>query len=146
MQNKNIAISIIIAGLIIGGTIFFSSQKNNQVTTTNQQGNSLNPQKGILSPSNNVSIENGVQIITLQAKGGYQPRQSVAKAGIPTIIRFNTSNTFDCSRTVRIPSLNYSKTLPQTGNTDVNLNSPSAGLFRGSCGMGMYPFEIDFQD
>ena len=96
-------------------------------------------------PSSNVSFVNSVQIITLQVKGGYSPRQSVAQAGIPTVIRFVTNNTFDCSISIRLPSLNISQYLPQTGSTDINISTQSAGTFRGSCGMGMYPFEVEFK-
>ena len=95
--------------------------------------------------SSNVSFEKGIQIITLQVKGGYQPEHSVAQTGIPTVIRFETTGTFDCSSSIRIPSLNLSQYLPQTGSTDINIGTQSAGTFRGSCGMGMYPFEVDFQ-
>jgi len=94
---------------------------------------------------NNVSIVDGVQIIEIRAKGGYQPRVSVAKAGIPTILRFNTKGTFDCSSAVRIPSLDIEKILPPSGATDITLGEQGAGTLQGSCGMGMYPFEIEFQ-
>jgi plastocyanin domain-containing protein len=93
----------------------------------------------------NVSIVDGVQIITINARGGYQPRNSVAKSGIPTVVRFVTNNTYDCSSFVRFPSLNLLKTLPPTGTTEVNIGSQQAISLKGSCGMGMYPFQIDFK-
>lgn len=95
--------------------------------------------------ANNVSIEDGQQVITIDAKGGYSPRVSTAKAGIPTIIRFRTSGTFDCSSSVRIPSMNVRKFLPSTGTTDIAIASPQAGPLIGMCGMGMYPFQVNFQ-
>lgn len=95
--------------------------------------------------ANNMTIENGVQIIGINAKGGYQPRTSIAKAGMPTIIRFNTSGTFDCSAAVRIPSLGISRTLPFNGKTDIDVGTPNAVTLKGSCGMGMYRFEVDFR-
>ena len=96
--------------------------------------------------ANNVSIVDGKQIIEIRAKGGYFPRTSVARAGIPTIIRFNTAGTFDCSSFVRIPSMNITKSLAQSGVTDIDLGSPTATNLQGMCGMGMYPFEIDFRN
>ena len=95
--------------------------------------------------SNNVSIENGIQIIKLETKGGYEPGHSTAKAGLPTVIRFDTNGTYDCSVSIRIPEINVSKILPQTGSTDINIGTSTPGLFKGTCGMGMYPFEVDFQ-
>ncbi len=130
---KGIIISIIIALALVGVTAWLVPK------------GSGNPDSSTVNSNNNVSIVEGKQIIELQTKGGYQPRKSVAKAGIPTVIRFKTNGTFDCSASVRIPSLNVSKFLPQTGNTDIDIGSPEIGLFRGSCGMGMYPFEIDFR-
>jgi len=130
---KGIIISIIIALTLVGGVAIFSPN-NSQVGNTNSS-----------IFENNVSIVDGVQIIELQAKGGYQPRKTIAKAGLPTVIRFDTNGTFDCSSSVRLPSLNISKFLPQTGSTEIDIGTQAVGLFRGSCGMGMYPFEIDFQ-
>ncbi len=95
--------------------------------------------------ADNVSIVDGVQIVEITAKGGYQPRSSVAKAGLPTVIRFNTSGTFDCSTALRIPSLGISRTLARNGNTDVDIGTSKAETLKGSCSMGMYRFEIDFQ-
>lgn len=150
-MDKTINISIIIAVIIIGGAIILSSPQsskapivilNNTGTTTNTR-EAENTPKDILSE--NVSVENSVQVIMLKAKGGYTPRQSVALAGVPTIIRFTTDGTFDCSLSVRIPSRNLSQFLPQTGTTDIDIGVQPAGLFRGSCGMGMYPFEVDFK-
>ena len=95
---------------------------------------------------NNVSVIDGKQIIDLAARGGYSPQKSVAKAGIPTILRFTTNGTYDCSSSVRIPAMNVSRNLALSGTTDIDLGNPKVGILRGSCGMGMYPFEIDFQN
>ncbi len=90
----------------------------------------------------NVSIVDGTQIIELRARGGYSPKLSVAKAGMPTVLRVNTEGTFDCSAAIRIPSLKVSKMLPANGSTDIDLGTLEAGSINGNCAMGMYPFEI----
>lgn len=127
---KATVISIIAAILLIGGAFVFS------------KGNS---KEDTVLPANNVSIIDGKQIIEIKAKGGYQPRKSVAKAGMPTILRFDTNGTFDCSSSVRIPSMNISKSLPQSGTTDIDIGSPELATLQGTCGMGMYPFEVEFK-
>jgi plastocyanin domain-containing protein len=96
-------------------------------------------------PANNVSIIDGVQIVEIQARGGYWPRKSIAKAGVPTVLRFDTKGTFDCSSSIRIPSMGVSKVLPQTGSTDIDLGEQATSTLSGSCGMGMYPFEVSFE-
>lgn len=123
-------ISILLAGVLITGAIIYSSTvaKNDGIKT-----------------ENNVQILNGTQIIEMNVFGGYNPQKSIAKAGIPTMVRFKTNNTFDCSSAIRIPSMNITKVLPQTGQTDISLGSPRVGTLQGFCGMGMYRFNIDFK-
>lgn len=128
-------VAIIIAGIIIGGTILLTSKGGLTSNTQTAQEENIH----------NVSIVDGKQIVEIKAKGGYSPRISVAKANMPTILRFDTNGTFDCSASVRIPSMNVSKILPNSGSTDIDLGNPKLGTLQGTCGMGMYPFEINFQ-
>lgn len=125
---KSIIYSILVAIMLIGGAFLIASKG----------GDNAGP------GGENVSIVDGKQIIVINAKGGYQPRKSIAKAGLPTVIRFDTKGTFDCSLSVRIPSMKISKFLPQTGSTDIDIGSSTAGTLNGSCSMGMYPFEVEF--
>lgn len=127
------AIFIIIAAVIVGGAIVLLKSAGNPSVSS---GGSVN----------NVSLVDGVQIVTITARGGYQPRISLAKAGMPTILRFETNGTFDCSSAVRIPSLNISRALPQRGSTDIDIGTQQAGVLNGMCGMGMYPFEVQFTE
>lgn len=126
---KFTVISIIIAVMLVGGALLISR--------TTDEGN--------FNAGNNVAIINGKQIINLRAKGGFTPLSSTAKAGVPTILKVNTRGTFDCSSVLRIPSMNVFKNLPPSGTTEIDLGSPKVGLLQGTCGMGMYPFEINFQ-
>lgn len=96
--------------------------------------------------ANNVSVVDGTQIVEIGAKGGYSPKRSVAKAGIPTILRMKTNGTFDCSGAVVIPSINYQENLPMSGSTDIKLPAQEKGkTIQGLCAMGMYSFEVDFE-
>ncbi len=130
---KSTLISILIAIALIGGAIWLSNKPS-------EGGGAVFP------AGKNVSMEDGKQIVEIQARGGYQPRKSVAKAGIPTTLRFNTNGTFDCSLALRIPSMGISKILPQSGATDIDLGIPQKGTLTGTCGMGMYYFQVDFQN
>ena len=128
MSSNKLAVSILVIAALFAGYIL--SVGKNELPT---------------APKNNVTIENGKQIIEVIAKGGYTPEKSIAKAGMSTVLRMVTDGTFDCSSSVRIPDLGISKGLPQTGTTDIDLGTPKAGVLHGSCGMGMYPFEVDFE-
>lgn len=124
---KATIVAVIVAVVIIGGAFMISKGGSKDVS------------------ANNVSMVDGKQVIEISAKGGYHPLKSVAKAGIPTVLRFDTNGTFDCSSSVRIPSMDISQTLPQTGTTDIDLGIPTVASIQGTCGMGMYRFTLDFQ-
>ena len=128
---KATIVSIIAAVVLIGGAFMLTEENSSSETNTN-------------ITQNNVTVVDGKQIIEIHAKGGYQPRKSIAKAGMPTVLRFDTSGTFDCSSSVRIPSMNISQVLPQTGSTDIDLGTQKVATLQGTCGMGMYPFEVNF--
>ncbi len=131
MKTKTTTISILIAGVFIGGAIMFGGQSASKNSS---------PQA-----VNNVSIVDGKQIITINAKGGYSPSITTAKADVPTILRVQTNGTYDCTSILRVPSIGYQKNLPPTGITDIELSPQEAGAkIQGMCGMGMYSFSIYF--
>jgi len=95
--------------------------------------------------ADNVSVVDGKQIITIDAKGGYFPRMTTAKAGLPTVIKMNTQGTFDCSSAITIPSIGYRSNLPPSGETLIEVPPQNAGTtLKGLCSMGMYNFSIQF--
>jgi plastocyanin domain-containing protein len=90
-------------------------------------------------------ISGNAQVIKVFAKNGYSPSKITAKADTETIIRIETNNTYDCSAALVIPSIKYSKFLPTSGTTDIQLLPQKAGTeIQASCSMGMYGFTIEF--
>ena len=93
-----------------------------------------------------VSIVDGTQVIAIDAKGGYAPRNTTAKANMPTTLNIKTNGTYDCSSSVSIPSLGYRTNLPPSGITPVEIPPQPAGTtINGVCAMGMYHFAVNFQ-
>ena len=132
MQTKTIVISIIVIAVFVGGGVWLSQGKNDSSTGTQQT-------------AGNVSMVDGKQVITINAKGGYSPKVTTAKAGIPTVIKMNTQSTFDCSSALNIPSLGISKNLTPSGETLIDVPLQNAGTtLQGLCSMGMYNFAINF--
>ncbi len=128
---KPILLGLLVSVVLVGTATLLFAQSNtiNTETTTN----------------NNVVTENGQQIISISAKGGYAPQLTVAQADLPTIIKVTTNGTFDCSSSLTIPSLNYHTTLPPTGETTIEIPPQAAGSkLQGLCSMGMYNFTITF--
>ena len=93
----------------------------------------------------NIKITDGVQYVTVDAKGGYLPKISTVQAGMPTKLIVATNGTYDCSAALVIRSIGFQKILPQTGKTEIDLGVGQAGdVINGVCGMGMYSFQIKF--
>jgi plastocyanin domain-containing protein len=129
MKTSTIIGATVVALALIGGAILLSKNPGN--------GNTASVQ-------NNVFVSQGKQIVEINARGGYSPKNNTATAGMPTLLRLKTNGTFDCSSAVRIPNLGISQNLPSTGTTDIDLGIPKKGKLLGSCIMGMYRFEINF--
>ena len=129
---KMTGISILIAAVLIGGAIILSANRSGQ--------------NDIESPSvNNVNVIDGKQIININAKGGYSPKITAAKGGMPTVIKINTRGTFDCSSALTIPSLGYRTNLPPSGETLIDVPPQESGaVLQGLCAMGMYNFKVIF--
>ena len=123
-MNKTVYIIIILGLIVTIGIIFSGSNKESK-----QQ----------------VEIKNGIQYVTIDAKGGYSPQMTTAQAGIPTKLIVKTNGTYDCSASLVIRSIGLEKILPQTGETEIDIGIPKSGEpLRGVCGMGMYSFQINF--
>jgi plastocyanin domain-containing protein len=134
MKTKALPIVVIVllVAVVITLAIFSSKSANTGGT-------------GTASASSAVSSVNGVQYIDLTARGGYFPSDITAKANTPTVLRVKTANTFDCSSSIVIPSLNYRNNLPSTGTTEITIPPQSANyVLQGTCIMGMYRFNIRF--
>mgnify|MGYP000888536555 FL=1 len=101
-MNKTTSIIITLA-LVVGlGIILLGGSKDNINTATNEAGE-------------NSEIKDGIQYITVNARGGYSPKVSMAKAGIPTKLIVKTNGTYDCSASLVIRAVGFQKILSQTG-------------------------------
>ncbi len=131
-MKKLFVISVLLTiGSLVGIILLLKSSGTNRPYVTNGQ--------------TNVSIVGGEQIIQIDAKGGYTPRYTVAKANTPTTLNVKTSGTFDCSSAISIPSLRYRANLPPSGITPIKIPPQSAGTtLQGICAMGMYNFTVNF--
>ena len=139
-----VALAVLLLGVVaidgglslIGSPISFASLKQNlqsamiptrQQTTTNI---------GEASPDNVVKIAVG--------ENGYAPEAIRAKAGQPVKLVLVTNNTYSCTRSFVIPSLDIQQNLPLTGTTVLKLPAQKAGTVAFTCSMGMYSGYIQF--
>jgi len=130
-MNKVASLIITLALMVSIGIIFSGKSENGS-------------DQSAVQSAENVEIKNGVQYITINARGGYLPRISKAQANIPTKLIVKTNGTYDCSLSLVIRSIGYQKILSQTGEEIIDLQTPQAGTLQGLCGMGMYNFAVNF--
>lgn len=129
MQKATI-VSIVISIAIVGGTLYFVSDRSASSS-------------GEVAQSQNVEMRDGVQYVTIAAKGGYSPRVTEIKGGIPTKLVVKTDGTYDCSASLVVRSVGFQKILQPTGEEVIDLGTPKSGeKVQGVCGMGMYNFQI----
>lgn len=130
-MNKTILIIITILLIGVVGFIFIGGSSINK----NSNSTSLN----------NVEVRDGIQYIKIDAKGGYTPINSTAKAGMPTKLIVKTNGAYDCSSSLVINSIGYRKILPPTGEEVIDIGIKEIGsTLQGVCGMGMYSFQVKF--
>jgi plastocyanin domain-containing protein len=129
-MQKSTIISIIVSVALIGGTLYFVSDRSASSS-------------GEVAQSQNIEIRDGVQYVTITAKGGYSPRITQIKGGMPTKLVVKTDGTYDCSASLVVRSVGFQKILQPTGEEVIDLGiSKSGEKIQGVCGMGMYNFQI----
>jgi len=129
-MQKNTIISIVISIALIGGTLYFVSDRSAS-------------SGGEVAQSQNVEVKDGVQYVTITAKGGYSPRVTGIKGGLPTKLIVKTDGTYDCSASLAVRSVGFQKILQPTGEEVIDLGVPKSGdKVQGVCGMGMFNFQI----
>lgn len=131
-MNKIIIGSLVVMVIAVGG-IFMLLRGNDTATTPISNGQA------------NIATVNGKQVIQINAKGGYAPRNTLAKANMPTVINVTTNGTYDCSSSLSIPSIGFRKALPASGTTPIEIPPQQPGAtIKGVCAMGMYNFAVNF--
>lgn len=129
-MNKTASIIIAVGLVVAFGIVFFGQTRNNSELAPAQS-------------AQNVEVRDGVQYVTITAKGGYSPRISTIQGGIPTKLIVRTNGTYDCSASLVVRSSGFRKVLQPTGEEIIDLGTPKPGeKIQGVCGMGMYNFQI----
>jgi len=135
-MNKLVLLSLTIAALLIAGALLFSDGGDTKTAT----------RTGGSAAVASAEVIDGVQYVDITARGGYTPRITKAQAGVPTVIRMKTENTFDCSMALAIPDLGYQSYLKPSGVEEIQVPAEKAqGTLKGLCSMAMYHFQIDFE-
>ena len=131
-MNKIMIGSCIVLMLAVGGIFRLLNDTTSQTKSSD-------------SEVTNVSIVDDKQVIRISAKGGYAPRNTVAKANMPTVIDVTTNGTYDCTSALSIPAIGFRKSLPASGTTHIDIPPQQPGaVVTGICTLGMYNFSVNF--
>lgn len=128
----------IVVGVVFAGLLFAYVVKSRELSSGSVAGT-------IANSTENVSMEDGKQVVNIEVRGGYWPRITTVKAGVDTVLKMKTNNTYDCSSSLVIPKLGIRKFLQPTGVEVIEMGKQVAGTkIGGACSMGMYAFEVRF--
>lgn len=76
------------------------------------------------------------EVVVTASDSGYNPRLAAITAGIPTTLIVRSDGATGCVRAFVIGDT--ATVLPESGDTRIDLGTPTAGTLRYACGMGMY--------
>lgn len=132
-MNTNITVSVLISSALVVGSLYLITGDSPTMASDTGKG-----------ATSNIEIRDGVQYVTVSARGGYVPRTSVIQPDIPTKLIVKTDGTYDCSASLVIRDVDFQKILEPNGEEIIDLGIPkSGGSIQGVCGMGMYSFTIE---
>jgi sulfite exporter TauE/SafE len=87
-------------------------------------------------PTKTTVTDGHQEVVITASSSGYSPRNAKITAGIPTTLVVRSESAAGCIRAFTIGDTQT--VLPESGDTRIDLGTPSAGMLRYACGMGMY--------
>ncbi|MBX4211628.1 MAG: sulfite exporter TauE/SafE family protein [Candidatus Yanofskybacteria bacterium] len=82
-------------------------------------------------------IENGIQTVEMTQTNGYKPNNLTIKKGVPVKWVITSTNPYNCSSYIMMPSLGITKALQQ-GKNVIEFTPQKTGTIKFTCSMGMY--------
>jgi uncharacterized protein len=155
--GKAAAVAVIVAGvlsinsgLVLRDSSFTLERAWDRVLGRDDTNMTMNPDMGMdmdmggsdmpMADNSVVTVDAaGVQHIRIEVGAtSYSPSRVQARGGLPTQLTLRTSGNRDCTRGFVIPAMNLERTLPETGETMIDLGTPAAGRIDYVCSAGMY--------
>ncbi|MDB9525673.1 cupredoxin domain-containing protein [Oscillatoria sp. CS-180] len=93
-----------------------------------------------------VKAQDGIQEITIEVDGGYEPNQIVVQAGLPVRLNFHRTDPSSCLEEVRLPDFRIAKALPVNQTTAIEFTPDEPGRYEFACGMNMFRGIVEVVD
>ncbi|MGH3452528.1 MAG: sulfite exporter TauE/SafE family protein [Haloechinothrix sp.] len=137
--GKAAAVAVVVAGLlsinsglVLSGSSFTLEGAWDDLTGGNAEAT---------APAAPGQAAPGAEAVTVDAAGiqhilikvgdtSYSPSRVSARSRIPTRLVLRTNGTQGCTRAFVVPAANFEATLPETGDTVIDLGTPAAGQMR----------------
>jgi plastocyanin domain-containing protein len=84
------------------------------------------------------TLDQGVQKLTIQVDGGYEPSQVVVKVGQPVQLNFFRRDPSSCLEKVLLPDFRIAADLPLNQETAIEFTPDKPGEYPFTCGMNMF--------
>lgn len=84
------------------------------------------------------TLDQGVQKLTIQVDGGYEPSQVVVKAGQPVQLNFFRRDPSSCLEKVLLPYFRIAADLPLNQEIAIEFTPDKPGEYPFTCGMNMF--------
>lgn len=142
---KAAAVAVIVVGLISvnSGLILVGSRVTLSSMVASVFKSGEGPAEAAVLPEAEIASD-GTQKLLIEARStSYQPSLIRARSGMPTTLVLRTNGTRGCTRAFVIPSANFQRLLPETGDTTIELGTLQPGRIDYTCGMGMYRGAIE---
>jgi sulfite exporter TauE/SafE len=147
--GKAAAVAVIVAGvlsinsgLVLNGSSFTLERAWDRVLGRDDMGLTMDMADTGMPMADNsaVTIDGaGVQHIVIEVRPtSYSPSRVQARGGLPTKLTLRTKGNRDCTRGFVIPAMNLERSLPETGDTVIDLGKPAPGRIDYVCSVGMY--------
>ena len=149
--GKAAAVAVIVAGVLsinsglaLNGSSFTLERAWDRVTGNDDMGMTMDmpmdqPDMPMGSTSGVTVDPGGTQHILIEVKPtSYSPSRVQVRAGLPTKLTLRTNGNRECTSGFVIPAMNLERTLPETGDTEIDLGKPAAGRIDYTCSVGMY--------
>lgn len=79
----------------------------------------------------------GVQEVTIDVRGGYDPAEVRVRKGTPVRLVFDRKETVSCSEEIVFPEFGIHRFLPPHRRTAVEFTPDESGSYEFTCGMSM---------
>ncbi|MGV0027764.1 cupredoxin domain-containing protein [Phormidesmis priestleyi] len=84
------------------------------------------------------TIKQGIQTLTIEVDGGYEPSQVVVKAGQPVQLNFFRKDPSSCLEKVLFPDFHIAANLAMNRVTAIEFTPEKPGEYPFTCGMNMF--------